>query len=127
MDFGMLFNTYVLPLWVALYPYILGGGTAVGALYFLKWLVANPDSKYNMYYPWVIQAVKFAEKSIKDNAKSKSLRKADAFLKHFIELYEADHGKQPPEALKMWAGRMKELALLEVEKAKAAKKTTTGK
>jgi hypothetical protein len=96
-------------------PYVLGGA---GALVFLNWYFKNPDSKYTKYVPFVIQAVKFAESKIPDGTPNKSAAKVDAFLKEFTSLYEKSAKSTMPEAVKEWALRVKEIALLEVEKSK---------
>lgn len=119
MDFGALFNTYALPVWLALYPYLFGGGAAVAAIWAIKKWLSDPENKYTKWYPLVLAAVRYVEKTIKDDTQSKSLKKADIFLKEFIRLYEAENGAGSVDsALKNWANRMKEVALMEVDKVK---------
>ena len=122
MDFGALFSSYVLPVWLVLYPYLLGGGAAVAAIWAVKKWLADPEHKFAKWYPYVLLAVRAAEKSIKDDTTNKSLAKADLALKEFIRLYEAENGVGTVNsALKNWANRMKEVALLEIEKSKLPK------
>lgn len=103
-----------------LYPFALAGGSVVGALYAAKYFLAHPDSKWAMWYPIVLQSVRLAESAIPDNTANAGLAKADYCLKMFNELYTKHTGEVPSAALVDWATRMKELALLELDKIKAA-------
>jgi len=118
----------------ALWPFIVGGGLGVVALYFYNKYTADEDTKYKRYYDLVIGAVKLAEKAIPDNAKNKTARKADEFMKAFVTSVEANDGVKPSDALKKWANRVKERVLLRLDEFKkppappeAPKKKTTNK
>ncbi len=108
----------------AIWPFLVAGGSAVGALWLAKYFMAHPEHKFAIYYPLVLGAVRFGEKAIRDDHPNRGMARADAALKEFIRQYEAETGLEVSAAMKIWFNRMKELALLEVEKAKAAKVVT---
>ncbi len=107
-DLGFLWTAILAAL-----PFIIGGGAVVGIMWYVT---KHPDSKYLKYYPLVVAAVKYVEKTIPNDTENKTLAKIDAFAEEFTRTYEENIGKEPSEATKAWAMRAKELVLLEIEK-----------
>lgn len=100
---------------VATIPLLIAGLSVVGLAF---WLSKHPDSEFRRYVPYVVQAVKLVEKSVPDATPNKSLSKADAFLKEFINIYESEEKSSPSEALLNFAKRYKEVVLLALENNK---------
>jgi hypothetical protein len=98
-----------------IWPFLLGGGTAVLALWYLKKMTATPGSNFSHWYPYVIQAVLAVEKMVPDDTSNKYLSKADLFLKEFERIYVSQTGQPVDAALKEWANRMKEIVVLQLK------------
>lgn len=99
-----------------IWPYVVGGGAAVLGIWLVKYFTEHPESKYAMYWPFVIAAVNYAEKAIPDDTTNSGAAKADAALKEFIRMYQAETGKTPNEAMTAWFNRIKELAVANMAK-----------
>ena len=119
MDFSWLTGFLVMVL-KDLYPYVLLGGAAIGTIYAGKYFLTHPESKWAWSYPLVIQAVKTVEGAIPDDTPNRSLAKADACMKMYIDLYTKHTGEAPSQLIVDWAMRMKELVLLDLDKIKAS-------
>lgn len=111
----------VLGVLATIWPALLGGALAVLAVYAAKRWFVSEDNKYKKYIPYVIQAIRLAEKYIPDKgegAEDTALTKADEALKNFIEIYTEAEGMEPSEALLNWVKRVKELVLLDLQNKK---------
>lgn len=105
-------------LWVLLANTAVVVGVITAALMVVNWFYKHPDSKYKMYEPLALQAVKFAEKAIPDNTPNKGLAKANESLIAFIKFYTENTGVEPDVATKAWFNRVKEIIVEELKKPK---------
>ena len=104
-----------------IWPSLLGGTAAVVLIYVWKRWFATEGNKYGKYVPYVVMALRLAEKYIpakKEDATETALNKADIALQHFVAVFEQNEGVEPNEALKNWFIRYKEVMLLELQKQK---------
>ena len=75
--------------------------TAIGAAFL--WLlnkVYAAKPAWKAYEGAIISGIKFAEKSIPDDASNKSLARLDAALKYVLDIYKQTEGKEASEAVK---------------------------
>lgn len=121
MDWSTV-GSYALQVLIGCSAAIVGCGLVVGMIWYAA---KHPDAAFVKYYGLVIQAVKCAELAIPDDTSNKALARANQFMKEFCAFYEKETGATPSEALKAWANRVKEIAILEIDKVKAAKASTT--
>lgn len=107
LDLSFLWTAFLVAL-----PVIMGGGAVIGLLWYFS---KHPESKFQIYVPLVIGAVRLAEKAIPDSSVG-SLNKVDLFLKEFDRAYTEYTGKPLDEATKLWALKTKETVLVDLAK-----------